>query len=144
MSEPSSPAKTAWSECYAIGHLQCDRDHQRLLELTSELVALTASRPLSRDQAEPTLAALSGLMRQHFKTEEGVMVALGFPALSHHRQTHQVLIRELEELAAAIAAGRRHFDQPAAETVQQSVEQHILTEDLRLGRYLDQVRYGGQ
>lgn len=73
-------ARMVWKDAYSVGNEVLDNQHKQLIELVNRLGS-------GADLAE----VLDGLRRYgdtHFRTEESLLEASGYPGLEEHRKFH--------------------------------------------------------
>jgi diguanylate cyclase (GGDEF)-like protein/hemerythrin-like metal-binding protein/PAS domain S-box-containing protein len=93
-----------WRDAYRSGHPLIDRQHQELFRLANELLdAVLASR--SENEVSDRGAKLVAAAIEHFRDEEEILRAIGFPALRTHAADHAALLKKTNELAASFASG---------------------------------------
>ncbi len=87
------PGLTMWTEDLAVGIEAIDDDHRILLELLTRAYCEQgdASYTLST-----LLAELAEYAPGHFRREESIMKACGYPGSADHNQVHQFLLNQLE------------------------------------------------
>ncbi len=94
-----------WNEEYSVGISVLDEDHKRLLNLINQLQ--TAAHYHTSDEYEQeAFDALLDYTKGHFQREEELMEKHGFPGLEAHRQQHQAMIAEVNQLVAAYQRDR--------------------------------------
>lgn len=76
-----------WSDRFATGHALVDQQHQALFGAIQDfdLAVTGAGEP---EAIQRTLAFLASYTRDHFATEEGLMMRCAFPGLALHAQEH--------------------------------------------------------
>ncbi len=95
-----------WSDKLRFGIDTIDRQHQQLFEL-----AATFEGNGDQIRVMKTLVLLCEYVREHFREEEELLAACGYPKLDTHRQLHREFRRMLRELLAE--AGRMTLDEIA-------------------------------
>lgn len=126
------------SSIIAVDVPRIDAQHKRIFELA-------ASFADGGDQIRmmKSLAILCDHVKTHFREEEEIMAACGFPGLDAHRRLHGECRKMLVDLLAH--AMRLSLDQ-VAEEVQQLINgwiyEHILTADFEYVQYLKSMRSG--
>jgi len=76
-----------WTNALATGHATIDEQHRELLHCLTELeTATTEQRTLLAVYA---ITRLKHYVRDHFATEEAVMVECNFPKLKEHIREHE-------------------------------------------------------
>ena len=85
-----------WSEKYRVGIDAIDRDHQVIFELTNKV-----SQPDLTEQAmHEVIQEMIAYTRYHFRREETIMSACGYPDLDDHMRYHRNLEDRIDGLAA--------------------------------------------
>jgi len=91
-----------WGDPFITGHSLVDHQHQALFEAINQFDEALASSA-APGKVDEMLAFLDRYVREHFATEEFLMVRAGFPPLDLHRAEHDRLllrvkfIRDLRE-----------------------------------------------
>ncbi len=92
---PKQPTAThiEWTDNLSVGIDANDSGHKILLGLLNRSRVATANS----DEAESVtlLEQLKDYTQPHFRCEEAVMEACGYPGLDNHCQVHQLLLREV-------------------------------------------------
>ena len=93
----------AWQDELAIGHHEIDAQHREIFE---RFHRLTAACEEGRGTAE--LAELVGFLeeyaREHFATEERLMVEYGFPGLAAQEEAHRSFMAETARFRQRLGA----------------------------------------
>ena len=96
--------KLVWSGAYRSGHPLIDAQHQHLFQLANDLLdALLSGRP--DDEVSAAITGLMAAVVQHFRDEEAILAALGFPGLAEHARRHGGLVERALDLERAFRAG---------------------------------------
>lgn len=124
------------SSIIAVDVPRIDAQHKRIFELA-------ASFADGGDQIRmmKSLAILCDHVKTHFREEEEIMAACGFPGLDAHRLQHGECRKMLVDLLAN--AMRLSLDQVAEEVRQLIngwIHEHILTADFEYVQYLRSMR----
>lgn len=82
-----------WSKDLAIGHPIIDSDHQMLINIANDLAHATKSGA-SADVVGTALGRLVQYIETHFRREEALFMASGYPHKEKHLQNH----RDIENL----------------------------------------------
>ncbi|MBF0423734.1 MAG: hemerythrin family protein [Magnetococcales bacterium] len=91
-----------------VGVERFNRDHQRLLFYVQEFTSLCdrfrqrTPFPDEWDQVDLLFRRLEDYTRNHFRSEEGELSKIGFPALSAHQQQHQYFVDVLTNLKTKV------------------------------------------
>ena len=131
-------AAIRWTGAMSVGVDRLDRDHQTLLELINRIAAADEG-PATRNRVIPeVLVTLTAYTVFHFKREEQVMAAIGYPELDVHRDEHWALTREVNLLQ------RRFSQNPDAISREEILgfltdwlSHHILLQDMAYKPYAE-------
>lgn len=88
-----------WEERYKVGNSEIDVQHQELFVLINEFLAANGKSPLIA-----CAMRLFKYTREHFAFEEALMKEIGYPAISHHVEQHNILISRLNTIAEDVAS----------------------------------------
>lgn len=81
-----------WRNELSVGVSVIDEDHKKLLGLLNELEYVNNADATSKKAAiESVISELMDYTDYHFKREEVLMQACGYPGLMSHKQTHEIL-----------------------------------------------------
>jgi len=89
------PPPIEWSDEFSIDVDEIDADHQKLMELIN-LCHQATDCENSDNIVKNILYELVDYTQSHFKKEELIMEACGYPYLDHHRSVHQSLIKQTQ------------------------------------------------
>ena len=124
-----------WDQSYETGHPTVDTQHQKLFGMVNELhEAIVAKR--ANDVLAPTLEKLAKYTVEHFRTEEGFMTKINYPRLSEHRQKHQQLTKEVQELIEKYRSGKAVLSITLSSFLAKWLQHHIKEDDFALVKYL--------
>lgn len=120
-----------WDEGLSVGVEEIDVQHRQLLRRLRGLT--TAAAEGRADELRAAFRFLERYVVEHFATEERWMADHGYPGLREHARGHAALVE-------AVSAGRRGVDERggdpgAVARIAAAVEQHLRTEDLRVGQF---------
>ncbi len=125
---PSAPA-----EC---GLEAIDDDHRQLSRILEKL-----RRSLATDdpkQFSEILSTVEDYSKHHFRTEEMVLYAIGFEELEQHREDHDRIETEIEDLRRSFELGRE-MQVDRLGNLADSLHNHIETVDRRYYAYLQRA-----
>ena len=122
----------AWQPAYESGHTQIDEEHRTLFGHAANLLAAVLSgRPESH--VSVLLNVLAREVEQHFRNEEAILRAAGFPDAERHAEIHRELLARAESMIAAGPLAGSNLFQFLAEDL---VATHILGADREYFAYL--------
>jgi hemerythrin len=119
-----------WSDEMALGVEFQDMDHQ-------EFIALVTAASAADDSTLPAaMAALVSHTREHFAREETMMAECGFFAAHCHKDEHDRVLAELDEIAHALSEGDlTEAKDWLAYSAQSWFENHLATMDTVTARF---------
>ncbi|MBN2874641.1 MAG: hemerythrin domain-containing protein [Spirochaetales bacterium] len=126
-----------WSREFAIGHAVIDQHHQKLFKAVALLM-----RMIDEESFEKTGAVIEFLDRYidvHFKTEESLMRACGYPFYDNHKSQHDRFRLSFKKLVGEVGTVSEHQVYTAFRTHLLVVDwllNHTTRMDPHLGRYL--------
>lgn len=124
-----------WDATYAIGQSAVDGDHQRLFQLFNRFSAAIAAGE-RRESANRFLRELADYSAHHFRREEGLMRAVGYPDYAKHKAMHDSFADFVRRQSEA-----DNHDLEEVQFLQSYVEMwlcgHILVMDKWFGEWLD-------
>ena len=91
-----------WSDEYSVGVEVLDTQHRFMFEQGNRITEL---------QPEETKQLIINLYRyvmQHFATEEAHMKAIGFPGADSHREKHEFIIEQLNQMTNGFEPNARN------------------------------------
>jgi diguanylate cyclase (GGDEF)-like protein/hemerythrin-like metal-binding protein len=123
------PLRLQWLEAYESGHSIVDRQHQRMFELTNELIDAVIGRGGNRERTDRVLDELLEHTRMHFAYEETLLERLGYEHLRVHRGAHAQLLDRAIELRDQAALGSLEPGVLVEFLAKDVVSRHILAVD---------------
>ena len=77
-----------WSGRFSVGINELDMQHQRLISLINRLILVSETRSIHSEIIKSALEDMTEYAQVHFKAEEKLMEAYGFPSLKEHKKSH--------------------------------------------------------
>jgi len=125
----------AWHPAYESGHPLIDRQHQALFGHANMLLAATlCGRP-----TDEVVTVVDGFVRdvvQHFKDEERIFTAAGFPGAPQHAAIHRDLVDRAGQLVGHFHAGKLGIGELFQFLAHDVVARHMLGSDREFFPYL--------
>jgi diguanylate cyclase (GGDEF)-like protein/hemerythrin-like metal-binding protein len=95
-----------WLEAYECGDPTIDAEHRELFEMGNALIAAAGDPQSAPALWHDRLHAMLAHLVRHFGDEEAVLHRAGYPYLSEHRRVHAALLRQANDLVAAVEGGQ--------------------------------------
>lgn len=134
----------AWSEAFSVGNPLLDSDHRILIDLLVQLFDATDTGQ-SRDVVGSVLSALSEYAEHHFRREEVMMAASGYPDIEAHKAEHRRLETHVRDVSGRYRAGERGvLDEQVVELLKKWLTQHIQVTDKSYKPWVERVADGGE
>lgn len=119
---------------------ELDREHQEIVHMVNGICGLLGScRPPAR--VAQSMRVLAAKLESHFRTEEDLLAASGYPRLHDHAQVHDEFRRELDTAIHAVSSAL--IPDEVSVTVRRvlmMVVDHILRHDVRFKSHIQACR----
>ncbi|HIJ62847.1 MAG TPA: diguanylate cyclase [Rhodospirillaceae bacterium] len=137
--DPESPSadliQLSWRQAYASGDKSIDREHQGLFSIANALLcAILSGNP--SDDIKRIIHVLVGELTAHFKNEETVIAAAGFPGLEEHQDLHRLILKKADQLLQEFAADTAEIGAIFQFLAHDVVARHMLVADYEFFPYL--------
>jgi len=124
-----------WHGAYECGHGEIDREHQALFSISNDLLnAVFAGRSVEEIGGNIELLILE--TATHFRNEEAIIRAAGFPYVTNHMDKHRDLLNKAENLKREFEAGTLEIGTLFQFLAFDVVARHMLEEDRSFFSYL--------
>ena len=94
----------SWHAAYECGHALIDAQHRGLFDDANRLLGALLSGH-AKEEVSELVDVLMADVRQHFRDEEAISAAAGYPGASQHAAIHQGLVERAAVLVASFHAG---------------------------------------
>jgi hemerythrin len=133
----------AWSEAFSVGNPLLDSDHRIIFDLLTQLYDATDTGQ-SRDVVGAILSALAEYAEHHFRREEGMMAASGFPDLEGHKAEHRHLSADIGAICDRYREGQKGvLSEDVVELLKKWLTQHIQVTDKSYRPWVERAGDGG-
>lgn len=126
----------AWNDDYALGHRTMDETHHEFVECVDALLSAEDA------QLAAALEAFADHARRHFNEEDDAMRGTAYGSAGCHIDEHAAVLRSLDEVREALAAGRTQVVRAFARALADWFPEHVRVMDLGLARWLVQQQLG--
>jgi hemerythrin-like metal-binding protein len=120
-----------WSEKFSVGVKALDEQHQQIIGMLNRLVSTPEAEDANSETVSEILTTMTRYSLEHFKTEEGLMKAHGYPDLVEHRQEHIAYRRKAIDFSTASSLGVESVPQILVTYLMDWWTHHILEEDMK-------------
>ncbi len=124
-----------WKDEYEVGHPELDAHHRHLIEVINTLYEI-ATAGASEKQIDETMREMDAYAKLHFRTEEEVLTAVGYPHLRHHQGAHEAYVRKLDELKHSFFLPSGSLSQEILQFLKNWWLNHILRMDKEYAGYV--------
>jgi len=131
-------AQIEWRDEFSLGNDAVDEEHRQLIVQINQLYDQLAM-PMDVLAIESLLAELQADISAHFALEELLMEQSGFKELEAHRQDHQLLLDEINDLIFQFEEDPAHGRKILASTLSAWFSDHFTSFDARLHGQLNGV-----
>ena len=126
----------AWHTAYECGNSLIDSQHRALFCDSNDLLAaILSGRP--KDEVSPLIETLIRDVVQHFKDEESIIKAAGFPGAVAHAAIHSALVAGAVSLVDRFHAGALGIGELFQFLANDVVARHMLGADREFFPYLE-------
>jgi len=129
-----------WQDEFNTGIELIDKQHQILVRAIN-LLAMGLEQGCEKDLMDDIFRTLADYTATHFKDEEAMFEAAGFPEAEQHKRTHEAFLHKLNELKAQFDAGGDNAREVLAFLIDW-LKNHILGTDRKYIPYV--LGNGGQ
>ena len=127
-------SKSRWNPRYSVGNEEIDGQHQRLVEMVSELNEMI--RKKKTDEIGTIFISLIEYTDNHFKTEERYFDKYAYPNKIEHKKIHDDLRKTVLDLKMRYEKGERVVTIELIHFLSNWVTNHILNEDKKYAPYI--------
>lgn len=120
----------AWNPEWACGNAVIDVGHVRLLELANGVMAVI-QRDEDRAQISEAFDQLLSHVDKHFKEEEEVLQAIGYPSATFHKRYHQHLLLKGLQMKQRLTEGHVVKADMIMFLMDEIIVGHLLNEDAK-------------
>ena len=126
-----------WTESFSVGVALFDEQHRRLIAMLNRMIADPAADTRSETVAD-VLTDMTQYAQEHFKAEEDLMQAYGYPHLDEHKQQHLEFQEKAARLCFATVKGQASVPSELLAYLQNWLTRHILQTDMAFKPFFEQ------
>lgn len=124
----------SWQDIYKLGIEKVDIQHQKLVELISDLLELVILEN-NHQKIEDILNELIKYTEYHFAEEEKLMIELNFPNFEVHKKIHQSFVEKINEFYAKYSRGEIALEIQILNYLKTWLINHILITDKEFANF---------
>ena len=119
-----------WSEKFSVGVRELDQQHQQLIKLLNILISTQGTINTHSETVSDTLMAMTRYAQTHFKTEERLMEAYGYPGLEDQKMQHRDFRKKTVGFSTATTFGIDQVPEDLLTYINNWLVHHILEDDM--------------
>lgn len=120
-----------WNKSYETGHPIVDGQHKNLFSLVNNLhIAIQDGH--KKLMLIETMEKLASYVDTHFKTEEELMLASGYPNFDSHKQIHDQLKDQAFKLIKLFSLGKVDLTATISKFLSDWLTEHIMEIDIKM------------
>jgi hemerythrin len=135
-------ALLSWSDEYLIGEATIDSEHKGLFVLVNDFHSRWQAKG-TREEIALVLHKLVLYAEEHFRHEEAVMDAAGYPRLAEHHTVHADMFEQIFKLREEYEQQDNHLEQDTMRFVRNWLVNHIVQHDFEFRAFLSRSAKGG-
>ena len=125
----------SWSNQYLIGDDTIDAEHEELFRLINDFHSHWMEAK-NRQVIARVFNQLIAYAETHFRDEEAIMEAQGYPRLAEHKQVHEAMVETIFELHRSYMEAHFNLEVSTMKFVKAWLIEHILENDYRFRDFL--------
>jgi hemerythrin len=125
-----------WSPEYEIGIPRIDRQHEAFVELVNDFESARL-RKARKSELLGILNEIALFARFHFRSEENLMEAIGYPGLDEHKAQHSRGVDALSNLILSLTLDTRSPEEVVG-VLRDWFFVHTSTDDRKIGDFVKQ------
>ncbi len=127
--------KIVWDQTYSVGHPLLDEQHKKIICIINSLLE-SPNLQVNSDAVSDSLSLLKKYSEEHFKAEEHILKAYGYPDLVSHKEGHLEYTTKVINLYKHAIQGNSSVPEELLSFLTYWWQQHILFEDMAYKDFL--------
>jgi len=119
-----------WSEKFSVGVRELDQQHQQLIKMLNRLISTQGTAGVHSETIAGICMEMKRYAQTHFKTEERLMEAYGFPGLEDQKSEHRAFQKKNAEFSADAELGTDQVSRALLKYLADWLVHHILENDM--------------
>ena len=134
-----------WDSKYSVGIPLIDEQHQGLVAMANDLFsACLQGDEAARAYFRKTLSKVVDYVKNHFATEEAIMVKIKYPEYPAHKKQHEDFIKEVLSEVMSFEEGKKFIPNTFARFLRDWTLTHIAVTDKKYAEYIIQLKKDGK
>jgi len=137
---PTTKEHVTWSNSYSMGVKIVDDQHKGLLEFVNDLFNhASGNEAEERAYFKEVIQQAVKYIKEHFHTEEKLMIATKFPGYMEHKKIHDQFTLTVVNTVKDFEAGKRLVLKKFAYFLKDWVLTHVAVEDVQYAAYFKKI-----
>jgi len=137
---PSQKEHVTWSNSYSMGVKIVDDQHKGLLNFVNDLFNhATGNEAEERAYFKDVIQQAVQYIREHFQTEERIMISTKYPGYMEHKKIHDEFTLTVVKSVKDFEAGKRLVLEKFAYYLKDWVLSHIAVSDVQYAEYFRKI-----
>jgi hemerythrin-like metal-binding protein/PAS domain S-box-containing protein/putative nucleotidyltransferase with HDIG domain len=119
-----------WTEKFSVGVRELDQQHQQLIKMLNRLIATQGTITTHSETISDILLAMTRYAQTHFKTEERLMEAYGYPGLEEQKMQHRDFRKKTVGFSTATTLDMDQIPEDLLKFLSDWLVHHILEDDM--------------
>jgi hemerythrin-like metal-binding protein len=120
-----------WSEKFSVGVEELDEQHQQIIKMLNRLISTRKTIGTDSEEISDILQEMTPYAQEHFKTEEKLLRAYGYPGLEEQREEHRAYRLKTVNFSTATMIGVNEVPEILIAYLFDWWNHHILDEDMK-------------
>ena len=130
------------SDKFSVGVKVFDQHHQQLIRLLNQMISAAGTSITHSEMISGILVELNRYARLHFRAEEKLMEAYGYPGLGSQKIEHRAFRKKTAEFSTAAALEDKNNQQALLKFLVDWLTHHILVTDMAYRSFFEEKGIG--
>ena len=131
-----------WSDKFSVGVKEFDRHHQQLIMLLNQMISATGTSITHSETISGILVELTRYARLHFKAEEKLMEAYGYPGFGEQKIEHRAFRKKTADFSTAASLEDGQTQDALLKFLTNWLTHHILVTDMAYRSFFNEKGIG--
>ncbi|MBI5591962.1 MAG: hemerythrin family protein [Deltaproteobacteria bacterium] len=125
-----------WKDGFNIGIAEIDEQHRSFLDCLNDCNALISISGKNASIDQSLIDRLRAYATMHFRFEEGLMEAKGYPEIAQQRKMHKYFESQVDELEASLSKQGNRSLESVLSFLRDWFLNHVIEQDKRFASYV--------